>query len=475
MRTKQSAHVQRDNKVGILGDNFAYLEVAHAAVITQETTRSMFDNPDADAKAATVDGKPYKYIPWGGNDDTPNQVTKKVYKNPTPAGNMEFNITLAYGDGIIPVKRTIENNQLKFIPVIDNTEIDEFLSDNDINGYLLEQATDFRFFFNVFPEVILSRDTNPSARKIVELNSKEATFSRWSEMNADGKIPYHLYCSKFGTSKSIEKEDIEVTDVLDAKRPIKDLKRKLGLLPGLDGKTKSEDIYRYIVPITFPTPGRSYYQKPYWYSIFESGWFDYACMIPEYKVALLKNQMVIKYVVYIAPEYWMELYADKGITNDKKKQKEAQATEYKNIQDFLSGQKNTGKAVISKLKYSPDGKETPYIKIEAVENPFKGGGEFIQDSEEVSNLMSFGMGSHQGIIGSSPDKNKTISGTEARELFTIKQALIKPFRDRLLLPLYLAKAINKWPADIFFTIPNMTLTTLDKNTGAEKTISQPAL
>jgi hypothetical protein len=262
---------------------------------------------------------------------------------------------------------------------------------------------------------------------------------------------------------------------LHPKRPLLDLKRRLGIEPGIDGKYHPEDIYRYIIPVTFPTPGRAYYQKPYWYSIFESGWFDYACMIPEYKVALMKNQMVIKYIVYISPDYWKELFAVKNCTNDVKKQAEVRAAEYTNIQNFLAGQKNSGKAVITSLKYMADGKEQPYIKITAVENPFKGGGEFIQDSEEVSNLISFGMGSHQGIIGSSPDKNKTISGSEARELFTIKQAIIKPFRDRLLLPLYLVKAINKWPDDIFFAIPNVKLTTLDKNTGAEKVISQPAL
>jgi len=476
--TKSKRQVQpphRDNKVGILGDGFAWLEVANAAVITEVSSKTMFDNPDADPKDATVKGKTIKYIPWGSSDDTPNQVIKKTYKNPTTGGNIEFNIILAYGDGIMPVRRIIENNQLKFVPVIDNKEINTFLDDNDINGYLLEQSTDFRFFFNVFPEIILSRDDNPSSRKVVEINHKEASFSRWTEMNAKGKIENHLYCSKFGTAKTIEKDDIDITPVLDPKHPILDLKRRMGLEMDLAGKKNDEKQFRYIVPITFPTPGRSYYQKPYWYSIFESGWFDYAVMIPEYKVALLKNQMVIKYVVYVAPEYWAEIFAKKGITSDDKKKEAAMKEEYNNIQDFLAGHKNSGKAVISKLKYMADGKEVPYIKIVAVENPLKGGGEFIQDSEEVSNLISFGMGSHQGIIGSSPDKNKTISGSEARELFTIKQAIIKPFRDRLLLPLYLAKAINKWPDDIFFTIPNVQLTTLDKNTGAEKVISQPAL
>jgi hypothetical protein len=75
------------------------------------------------------------------------------------------------------------------------------------------------------------------------------------------------------------------------------------------------------------------------------------------------------------------------------------------------------------------------------------------------------------LIGSTPGKNKTINGTEARELFIIKQQLMKMYRDRLLMPLYIVKAINKWPDDIFFRIPNLELTTLDNGTGSIKTLS----
>jgi hypothetical protein len=466
-------NIQKPKLDGII-DNFHYLSIVQAAVINSSSSIGIFSAPDADPKDINIDNKQYKYVPWGSTNDTPNQIISKVYKHPTTSGGIGFNISIAYGDGILPVRRIVDGGQLKLIPVLDNAEINQFLEYNNSNDYLLEQATDLRFFFNVFSEIILNRD-NASSRKIVEINHKEAAFSRWSERNDKGIVEYHFYNPNFGNVSKFKEEDTEITPVLDFKRPILDLKRRLGREPGLDGQTKeSSNFYRFIVPITFPTPGRTYYQKPYWWSIFESGWYDYACMIPEYKAALMKNQMVIKYVVYIAPEYWTELFANKGCANDKKKMKEARDLEYENIQNFLSGKENTGKAVISNLRYAADGKENPHIKIVPVDNPFKGG-EFVEDSEEVSNLMSYGMEVHQGIIGSSPDKNKTISGSEARELFNIKQAVIKPIRDKLLLPLYIAKAINNWPADIFFAIPNVQLTTLDKNTGAEKVISQPAL
>ena len=103
------------------------------------------------------------------------------------------------------------------------------------------------------------------------------------------------------------------------------------------------------------------------------------------------------------------------------------------------------------------------------------GGELLADLEEVSNILAYGMGVHPSLIGASPGKSKSINGTEARELFIIKQALLKPLRDRLLAPLYLVKAVNGWPDDLHFAVQNLELTTLDAGTGAVRGISQPTL
>ena len=80
------------------------------------------------------------------------------------------------------------------------------------------------------------------------------------------------------------------------------------------------------------------------------------------------------------------------------------------------------------------------------------------------------MAVHPSLKGASPGKSKNINGTETRELFIIAQVLFKPLRDMMLLPLYLAKEINGWDKNIEFGVKNIMLTTLDKNTGSEKSI-----
>ena len=449
----------------------AFLPGVSAAVVFSNST-TIFEKPDAEP--IEVMPKYGKVVPWGESNDLPQQILSKASKSPDLSTGLLFNIKVAYGDGIIACRYEIDKDgKKKVVPVYDNVEINEFFEHNDINGYLLEQLTDLDFFYNIFPEIILNQES-PASRKVVELNSKEATFSRWEEMNEKtGKIEHHFYSSKWADGTPDEK-DIDVTNVLDMKRPIPDILRKIGRDKRLDGKTKDDKIFRYVVPVSFPTPGRSYYQKPYWYSIIESGWYDFATFIPDFKKYLIQNGMTLRHIIYLADDYFDRIFAEEGIT-DKAKEKDRVKTEYDNINKFLTGIENTGKSVVSFYKPGigvDSGKKTYRFEIQTVKNEFKGG-EYIEDSGEVSNMIAYTLGVHPSLIGATPGKNAgSFSGTDKRELFIIKQALLKPVRDRILRPLYLIKAVNKWPEDIHFAIPNIELTTLDKNkTGIETKIS----
>lgn len=451
----------------------AFLPGISAAFIFEDS-RSMFEKPAAPPITIPFDKKTYRgVVPWGETNDLPQQILTKTAKSPDLSTGLLFNIQVGYGDGIIACKYEVDaEGKKKAVPVYDNKEINEFFDYNDIDGYLLEQLTDMNYFYNIFPEIILNQDGS-GVRKVVELSSKEAAFSRWEEMNPEtGKIENHFYSAKWPETPA-EKE-VEVTAVLDNKRPIPDILERIGRNKRRDGETKDDQVFRYIIPVSFPTPGRTYYQKPYWYSIIESGWYDFAVYIPEFKKYLIKNGMTLRYIIYLADDYFDRIFSDEGITKEAEKKARVK-TEYENINKFLTGLENTGKSVVS--YYKPGigvdaGKKTYRFEIMPVENKFKGG-EYLEDSGEVSNMMAYTLGVHPSLIGATPGKNAgSFSGTDKRELFIIKQALLKPIRDRILKPLYLVKAVNKWPEEIYFAIPNIELTTLDKNkTGVETNIA----
>ena len=459
------------NKEVILFPNdTAYLSGINAA-ITFKDSKDIFETPDAVPLPVSLESKgKNKYgnvIPWGENNNLPQQIIAKVENSPDLSTGLLFNIQVAFGDGIIACKYDIDDKGVKtVVPVWDNEEINTFFEENDINGYLIEQLTDLNYFYNVFPEIILDKN-DPEKRKVVALTSKEAAFSRWEEMDkTTGKIKHHFYSALWGETSNVTQTDIIPTPVLDFKRPIPDLLNRIGRS---DEKTDEKE-YRYILPVTFPTPGRTYYQKPYWYSIIESGWYDFAIAIPEFKKYLIQNGMSIKYMIYLSDDYFPDIFSREGITKVAD-QKTRIAKEYADLNTYLTGLKNTGKSMVSFFKDSHDGKKRYKIQVETIKNEFKGG-EYLDDSSEVSNMIAYTLGVHPSLIGAMPGKTSSMSGSDKRELFIIKQALLKPLRDRILRPLYLIKAINKWDKDIFFAIPNIELTTLDKNkTGTETKIS----
>ena len=452
----------------------AYLPGVKAAVLTETDHSNMFSKPARDPKDITVKGmdKPPRVVPWGDNNNLPQLLTDKVYMLPQMTANLWFNIVASYGDGIKPVKVSYNDKKEKVIePYTDNQEVNRFFEENDTNLYLLEQLTDMHWFFNVFPEVVFNKE-NGEKRKIVLIQSKEATFSRWSEMSSETKrIEYHYYFAYWGDKTPDAEQNICVaTPVLDFKNPVRHLR---DIMEEDKDKNWDKRRNRFIVPVSFPTPGRNYYQKPYWYSLIESGWYDFAIKIPEFKKSVMTNQISVKYIVSLAPGYFEEIFKREKIT-DEKAQLDRIKKEYADIRKFLKDAENAGKAIITFQKKDPQGEPYAMIKIERVGGGQKEGGDYIEDSEEVSNIISYAMMVQPSLVGPSPGKNKTINGTEARELFILKQALLKPFRDLILRPFYVIKAINKWPDDLHFVIPNIELTTLDNNkTGSVTKVNTP--
>lgn len=143
-------------------------------------------------------------------------------------------------------------------------------------------------------------------------------------------------------------------------------------------------------------------------------------------------------------KFWDKLYDSEGIPkDDKKKRNERKNAFLQQLNDFLSGEENAGKSFVSHFRYDQINKyEESDIIIKPLESFIKGG-EYIEDSEEATNVICNTMGVHPSLKGASPGKSKNINGTEARELFIIAQVRSSRCRDMMVLPLYLAREINR--------------------------------
>ena len=182
----------------------------------------------------------------------------------------------------------------------------------------------------------------------------------------------------------------------------------MGLLPNEKGTKEIVKDRRFIHNIRIATPGRFYYSKPYWWSVFVSGWYDFGNAIPIFKKALIKNQMALRYIVYIKEDFWGKLYADEKITNEAD-QAVRRETFLQDMNDFLAGEENAGKGFVSHFRYDRvKGFEDKDIIINTLDSFFKGG-EYIEDSEEVSNTICYGMNVHPSIIGAAPGKVRVLT------------------------------------------------------------------
>lgn len=454
----------------MMGDA-AFLPNAGAIVTT---FRSDDVTIDADETGVEVEAKKERNNPvpksvefmrWGPTNDLPINILKQVYPSVQISSNVSYNATMTFGDGIMVMKKIRDKDgTVKYVEQLESEQPKawDFIHMVNYPNIAQEAANDLSVFSQGNVALLFNQK-----KELANMQYLDQAYSRVSKMK-QGKILWHGYSYLWHKGSP---EDVSVSPLLDDAAPLQDIMVRLGLLPGNSGTSKHDGFYRYVLPVRMPIPGRVYYPRSFWWSIFDSGWNDIMRMIPEAKKALMTNKLHIAYLVYINDRFWDKLYEKERIT-DQEKQIARKKEFLQQLEDFLAGSKNAGKAFISNFSYSlQKGTEEKDIMITPLsKGDSKEGGDWIDDNEEATNMACYAMGVHPSLIGASPGKNKSINGTEARELFIIKQAMMRPVREKILLPLYIAKKINKWDPDLHFVIPNIMLETLDKGTGQTKQI-----
>ena len=151
---------------------------------------------------------------------------------------------------------------------------------------------------------------------------------------------------------------------------------------------------------------------------------------------------------------------------DRRKQQERIVREKQQILDFLTGAENSGKAWFSTFYVTPDGKEQHDVVINKIDDS-KEGGDWETDIQEAINMICFTMRVHSNLVGSVPGKAQSNnSGSDKRELYTMAQALQKPYHDLLFTVHRIIIRFNGWKG-VKPLVPFIQLTTLDQNSDAD--------
>lgn len=427
------------------------MDGVQAMVAEVGDTTEVFDTVVGAPKSKTLPGSNHeKYIPFGNDDQLPYEMKRLIDGDEVTAQCLNFNVTALYGAGVYTGE--------------DDAQAEQWISRQALPMYVLDQATDMQLYYFAVSVVILSAD----GKQINRLVHKEAPYCRLAEADKFGKIPFVYYANWHGSAP--KPEEIEKIPLLDMRDPLGDLKVCMGLdVDPKTGRMRTPTRERkFAVVSRFPTAGCQYYPVPYWSSILRGGSYDEKRLISVGKRAKLRNHTSVKYLVEVQNDYYSRICQEEGLTDPEKIQERVRR-EKENIRKFLSGLENSDKVWVSKYYISPDGHEQRDIRINVIDGK-KEGGEWAEDIQAAANTICFAFGVHPNMVGAVPGKAQTNnSGSDKRELYTMKQALLKPMKDILLTALRLCFAYNGFRGTP--TLPMIQLTTLDEHRDAKITQS----
>ena len=396
---------------------------------------------DVDIVPTIVDDS-LSYVPWGADNQMPYNVIDLIESDETLATCQLFNAEVCFGSGL-------SYDCTQAVPTTADS-VEEWLLDNDLASYWLGVCQDFKHFGFAVSVVIL----NNEGTKILRLLRKEACYCRFAVADKSGRIPKILYANWRSLSAP---QEIEVLELLDPASPWRDLQERLAT---------GSRCRKFAVLSRVPTPDSTYYPIPHYAALFKGKWYNIKQLIGIAKEAKLKNSAPIKYQIEISAKYWEGIFRAEGIT-DRRKQQERIVKEKQSILDFLTGAENSGKAWFSTFYITPDGKEQHDVVINKIDDA-KEGGDYATDIQEAINMICFTLRVHSNLVGSVPGKAQTNnSGSDKRELYTIAQALQKPYHDLLFIVHRIIIRFNGWQG-VKVDCPFMQLTTLDEHTDAKQ-------
>lgn len=431
----------------------------------KDTLSIMSNTDDIVTQTYHIDGKAYEVVLWGDDNLTPYHNMDLIEKSMIMSQCQNFNTLTCYSQGIRFLDRETKE-------MTQDAEIRRFCLRNAIHLAWMQMAIDMKYNFFSVMVIHLSRDH----KRIEAVRMRQACDCRFTKRNGFGCIE-HVIVGNWREGKQDVLEPIPLLDEID---PLGDLLYRMGrepsiytsekLIPPADGKD-----CKFAILCLMPTPGYSIYPIPPYFSIYRDYWYDIYRLIGLGKRYMIKNTSAPRIQIEVHRTYWDNVCREENIT-DKNKRAERIKKERQNITDFCTKPENAGKAWVTSYDTTPEGKEKRMVRVyNLMEGNKKEGGDWADDMQEAANIQCFTMGVHPNMIGATPGKSQmNNSGSDKRELFTLKQALEKAFHDIMEVPFHVIMHFNGWDERFSLDVPMIELTTLDQNKSyQESTVNTP--
>jgi len=399
-----------------------------------------------------------EWIPWGANDDFPIVIAKLMRKTTVGRAGLQRLTKYLYGQRIMTYKiEDITESGKETIKMVKVPEWEAIMRNSNFKGLRLINGQDYSYFALAYVEIIFSKDKS----KVISIHAHKASHCRFAPA-VNGRIQYVYVSGNFPDVKAADCEKIKVIDMLEYPYQIEEIRN-------------DKTTFKYIMPLYWPDILNDYYPVVFWDSARESGWLDIAISIPQYKKALFKNQMSLKYHIKVPQDYFRTRWNNWDTMQQDKKDKIVQEI-YDELNDMLTGAENAQKTFMSFTSTDKITKqEIGAWSIEVIDDKMKNGS-YLPDSAAANSEILFSMGmnpaiSGQGNTGGSYSGGANNGGSNIRESGLDLRSQLRADRDILLTFFDFIKLYNGLDPDVEIGIQDMVLTTLDTGAGTQKVVS----
>lgn len=403
------------------------------------------------------------YAPWGDSDDLPNKILADIKLNTLIAPQLNKQAQRLYGGGIVAGSYQYEEGEQYFYAK-DFPEFTEFAERSALAAVQIGLCKQAAIFYNAFAEFYL----NEESTKITRLNVVKSKKCRLSLKNKRTGLSDYVWVNPdFGDGSYAVGNTEKVRCVEDWYNAGNKLREEL--------KAKGDkNTKKFIMPLRLPgIDGGDYYELADWDVIRSSDWLDYSNDIIKYKKSILKNQVVIKYLIFVEPEVWTSKFPNWNDMKPEERQTEKQAL-VDDINQLLQGDDSAGLSMMfTKLRPHGMAESVQPITIVPVESKLQEGA-FIEDSREGFSHITTALGVDESISGGAPGKQMGAgSGSDKRVAYNIAVSDMKAFQDILIRPLYFIRDFNQWPKEMVFANRATLISTLDTGGATKGTTSTP--
>jgi hypothetical protein len=374
-----------------------------------------------------------KFASWGSENLMPDEMINLVANNTIALGLIDFRKDMIVGPGhyLYKSKFVSDNNVVREEKeIMLNSQIQDYLDENDFREYMMRAAMDYSFFGNTFTEAVQTKD-----KKKYLFASKDASDCRLSTMDKNGKIKKCYLYNDWANLKEADMADIEMYDkALEMQQPTK-----------------------FIYHAKSYFPGSKYYGVANW--IGARNWLTLTNKIPIFKISNMENGSNVRFHFQVPNDYFDKLYPTPKFSDDERRAKELEFK--KKLEEFLSGEKNAGKMILSKFSRELD-KVIPGLIIEPISYKLNDDA-YLPDFEQSNQAFTSAIGIDPSIANIQM-QGKLSSGSDKRNGFNIyTNTRLFSAREKILEPIYKIFKLNGFDKDVRIGFKDFELQTLDEN------------